>query len=45
MVEADTAKEEITSEEEDTKHIGRIVYFTNLFGFLLNFFLHITLQK
>jgi len=45
MVEADTVKEEATS-EEDTKRTGRIpVYFTNLFGFLLNFFLHITLQK
>jgi hypothetical protein len=42
----DPVKEEATSEEEDTKRTVRIpVYLTNFLGFLLNFFLHFTLQK
>jgi hypothetical protein len=46
MAEEDTAKEAVTSNAEDTKHTASIIiYFTNFLRFLLNFFLHFTLQK
>ena len=42
----DLTGEDVTGAEEDTECTGRVQgYFTNLCGFLLNFFLHFTLQK
>jgi hypothetical protein len=45
MIDEDMAKEEATSNAEDIKHTANIVYLTNFLRFLLNLFLHFTLQK